>query len=157
MSLSEDIKITPMLKQYIYWKKKYPDCLLFFRVGDFYELFFDDARTASAELDIVLTTRSKDQKNAIPMAGVPYHAVDSYLSKLVSAGYRVAICEQMTEPDGKTIVKRSVTRVVTPGTWIPENADNDARIIACYFLESKILMAFLESGSGVLKAGTFQG
>ena len=62
MSLSEDIKITPMLKQYIYWKKKYPDCLLFFRVGDFYELFFDDARTASAELDIVLTTRSKDQK-----------------------------------------------------------------------------------------------
>jgi len=156
LSLSEDIKITPMLKQYIYWKKKYPDCLLFFRVGDFYELFFDDARTASAELDIVLTTRSKDQKNAIPMAGVPYHAVDSYLSKLVSAGYRVAICEQMTEPDGKTIVKRSVTRVVTPGTWIPENADNDARIIACYFLESKILMAFLESGSGVLKAGTFQ-
>ena len=113
------IKMTPMLEQYVHWKDTYPDCLLFFRMGDFYEMFFEDAKTASAVLDITLTSRSKDSENQIPMAGVPFHSVDSYLGRLVAAGYRVAICEQITEPDGRTLVERSVTRIVTPGTWPP--------------------------------------
>ena len=124
------IKMTPMLEQYVHWKDKYPDCLLFFRMGDFYEMFFEDAKTASAVLDITLTSRSKDSENQIPMAGVPFHSVDSYLGRLVSAGFRVAICEQITEPDGRTLVERSVTRIVTPGTWLPENSDGDGKIAA---------------------------
>ena len=108
--------MTPMLEQYVEWKDAYPDCLLFFRMGDFYEMFFDDAEIASSVLDIALTSRSKENEYKIPMAGVPFHAVDSYLGRLVAAGYRVAICEQITEPDGKNLVEREVTRIVTPGT-----------------------------------------
>lgn len=147
--------MTPMLEQYTYWKDRYPDCLLFFRMGDFYEMFFDDAETASAVLDITLTSRSKDSDAKIPMAGVPFHAVDSYLGRLVAAGYRVAICEQMTEPDGRTLVERGVIRVVTPGTWMPENAEGDGRIAAVSFSGRSISVALLESASGSLRAGTF--
>ncbi|NLV82161.1 MAG: DNA mismatch repair protein MutS [Synergistaceae bacterium] len=156
MQLPQGVKMTPMLEQYVQCKKQYPDCLLFFRVGDFYEMFFDDAYKASSVLDIVLTSRSKDPNNAIPMAGIPYHAVDSYLGRLIAAGYRVAICEQTTEPDGKTLVERSVTRIVTPGTWLPENSDLDAKVAACFFVQKNISVAFLTSGSGTLRAGTFQ-
>mgnify|MGYP003587862754 CR=1 FL=1 len=155
MELPHGVKLTPMLEQYIHWKEQYPDCLLFFRMGDFYEMFFDDAQTASAVLDIALTSRSKDSDNAIPMAGVPYHSVDSYLGRLVSAGYRVAICEQITEPDGKTLVQRSVTRIITPGTWIPENSDSDGKIAACKFDGKEVAIALLTVGSGVLRAGSF--
>lgn len=155
MELPHGVKLTPMLEQYIHWKEQYPDCLLFFRMGDFYEMFFDDAQTASAVLDIALTSRSKDSDNAIPMAGVPFHSVDSYLGRLISAGYRVAICEQITEPDGKTLVQRSVTRVITPGTWIPENSDSDGKIAACKFEGKDVAIALLTVGSGVLRAGTF--
>ena len=98
--------MTPMLEQYVYWKEQYPDSLLFFRMGDFYEMFFEDAHIASSVLDIALTSRSKESENAIPMAGVPFHSVDSYLAKLVAAGYRVAICEQVTVPDGRNLVQR---------------------------------------------------
>ena len=147
--------MTPMLEQYTYWKDRYPDCLLFFRMGDFYEMFFDDAETASAVLDITLTSRSKDSDAKIPMAGVPFHAVDSYLGRLVAAGYRVAICEQMTEPDGRTLVERGVIRVVTPGTWMPENAEGDGKIAAVSFSDKNISVALLESASGTLRAGTF--
>lgn len=153
--LPQDVKMTPMLEQYMKWKEAYPDCLLFFRMGDFYEMFFDDARTASSVLDIVLTSRSKDSENAIPMAGVPFHSVDSYLGRLVAAGYRVAICEQMTEPDGRTLVQREVTRIVTPGTWLPDNADEDGRLAACSFDGKNISLALLVSADGTLRAGTF--
>ena len=102
--------MTPMLKQYFEWKDRYPDCLLLFRMGDFFELFFDDAVTASEVLDITLTAR--DQDKAIPMAGVPHHALDVYMGRLVAAGYRVAVCDQMSEPDGRSLVERSVVRVV---------------------------------------------
>ena len=107
---------TPMMKQYEIIKKQYQDCLLFYRMGDFYELFLDDALIGAKVLDITLTSRAKGKDGKIPMAGVPYHAVDSYLSKLVKAGYKVAICEQMTEPSSKGIIEREVVRVVTPGT-----------------------------------------
>lgn len=109
-----------MMKQYEEIKKRYPDCLLFFRLGDFYELFLDDAKIGSEILGITLTGRPKGKDGRIPMAGVPYHAVDGYLHKLVKAGYKVAICEQLSEPDKKGIVERDVIRVVTPGTIMDE-------------------------------------
>ncbi|MDR2779849.1 MAG: DNA mismatch repair protein MutS, partial [Synergistaceae bacterium] len=117
--------MTPMLKQYEKWKDRYPDCLLLFRMGDFFELFFDDAATASEVLDITLTARDPDK--SIPMAGVPHHALDSYMGRLIAAGFRVAICDQITEPDGKTLVQRDVVRVVTPGTFVPQDAPGDGK------------------------------
>ena len=156
MELPQGIKLTPMLEQYLHWKKLYPDCLLFFRMGDFYEMFFDDAKTASQVLDIVLTSRSKDTENPIPMAGVPYHAVDSYLGRLVEAGHKIAVCEQITEPDGKTLVERSVTKIITPGTWFPENSDSSGKIAACLFDGNDVSAALLSSADGTLRAGTFK-
>jgi DNA mismatch repair protein MutS len=108
---------TPMMEQYFAIKKEYPDCILMFRMGDFFEMFFDDAVTVAKELDLVLTGRSCGQEERAPMCGVPYHAVDGYLAKLVEKGYHVAICEQVEDPRlAKGIVKREVVRVVTPGT-----------------------------------------
>ena len=110
-------ELTPMMQQYMETKKEYPDCILFYRLGDFYEMFFEDAITASKELEITLTGKSCGLEERAPMCGVPYHAVESYLNKLVSKGYKVAICEQMEDPKlTKGIVKREVTRIVTPGT-----------------------------------------
>ncbi len=109
-------KVTPMLQQYLETKEQYPGTILFYRMGDFYEMFFEDAEIGSKVLGITLTSRSKNDANKIPMCGVPFHAVSSYLSKMVKAGYRVAICEQMEDPkEAKGIVKREVIRVVTPG------------------------------------------
>ena len=108
---------TPLMRQYAAIKKQHPNALLFFRLGDFYELFFDDAVTAARELQITLTSRNKEKDIAIPMCGVPYHAAEGYLAKLLRKGFRVAICEQMENPKQvKTIVRREVTRVLTPGT-----------------------------------------
>ncbi len=109
--------LSPMMQQYNRVKEKYSDCLLFFRVGDFYEMFFDDAKTASRELELTLTGKDCGLPERAPMAGVPFHAVDSYVEKLVSRGFRVAICEQMEDPaTAKGLVERDVTRVYTPGT-----------------------------------------
>jgi DNA mismatch repair protein MutS len=110
---------TPMLRQYLEIKKLYPGTLLFFRLGDFYELFNEDAITGSRELQITLTARHKDSPNPIPMCGVPHHAAANYISRLVRKGYRIAICEQ-AEPatKGTKLVKREVVRVITPGTAV---------------------------------------
>ncbi|MEF9945112.1 MAG: DNA mismatch repair protein MutS [Lachnospiraceae bacterium] len=106
-----------MMKQYKATKEEYPDCILFYRLGDFYEMFFEDALTASKELEITLTGKSCGQEERAPMCGIPYHAVDIYLNKLISKGYKVAICEQVEDPkEAKGIVKREVVRIVTPGT-----------------------------------------
>ncbi len=113
---------TPMMQQYMELKKQYADCILFFRLGDFYEMFLEDAKLGSRILDITLTARSRGKDGKIPMAGVPYHAVNSYLSKLVKAGHKVAICEQVGEADGRTLVERQVVRIVTPGTILDENS-----------------------------------
>ncbi|MFW6376150.1 MAG: DNA mismatch repair protein MutS [Thermoplasmatota archaeon] len=113
--------LTPMMQQYYELKNEYPDSILFFRMGDFYEMFDEDAKKASKELDITLTTRDKGQDDPTPMAGVPYHSVDSYLQRLIKKGYTVAIAEQTQDPDEATgIVDREVIRVVTPGTLIDE-------------------------------------
>ena len=110
-------ELTPMMKQYMQTKEEYKECILFYRLGDFYEMFFDDALTASKELEITLTGKNCGLEERAPMCGIPYHAVDSYLNRLVSKGYKVAICEQVEDPKtAKGIVKREVIRVVTPGT-----------------------------------------
>ncbi|OGC46972.1 hypothetical protein A2713_00520 [candidate division WWE3 bacterium RIFCSPHIGHO2_01_FULL_35_17] len=113
---------TPMMKQYAFIKKQYADCILFFRLGDFYEMFLEDAEIGSKVLDITLTARNKGKDGAIPMCGVPFHASDAYISKLVKNGYKVAICEQIGTPqESEDLVERDVIRVVTPGTIIDEN------------------------------------
>ena len=118
-------KITPMVAQYQAIKEQYPDVILMFRLGDFYEMFADDAVTASRELEIVLTSRSQGYATDVPMCGVPYHAVDRYVARLISKGYRVAICDQLEDPKKtKNIVKRGVTRVVTPGTVLEDGMLN---------------------------------
>ncbi len=110
-------ELTPMMQKYMETKKEYPDCILFYRLGDFYEMFFDDALTATKELDLTLTGKSCGLEERAPMCGVPYHAVETYLTKLVNKGYKVAICEQMEDPKlAKGLVKREVVRIVTPGT-----------------------------------------
>jgi len=110
-------KVSPMMQHYLQTKAEYKDCILFYRLGDFYELFFDDAKIASKELELTLTGKACGLEERAPMCGVPFHAVDSYLTKLVSRGYKVAICEQTEDPKlAKGIVKRDVTRIVTPGT-----------------------------------------
>ena len=121
-------ELTPMMKQYMETKSQYPDCILFYRLGDFYEMFFDDALTASRELEITLTGKNCGQEERAPMCGVPYHAVESYLNKLVSKGYKVAICEQLEDPKtAKGIVKRDVVRIVTPGTNLDTQALDETR------------------------------
>ena len=117
---------TPMIRQYLTIKEDYPDTLVFFRVGDFYELFFNDAIVASRELEIILTKKDAGVTNEpVPMAGVPHHAVNAYIEKLSEKGYRIAIVDQMEEPGNKKIVKREVTKVITPGTNIDEHYLND--------------------------------
>src|SRR5215471_4354881 len=110
-------QLTPMLRQYHEIKKQHPGTLLFFRLGDFYELFFDDALIGSREMEITLTARHKERGNPVPMCGVPHHAAQGYIAKLVKKGYRVAICEQTEDPkSGAKLIRREVIRVITPGT-----------------------------------------
>ena len=116
-------ELTPMMQQYLQIKEQNQDAILFFRLGDFYEMFGADARTASRELDLTLTSRDKDKNKTaeerIPMCGVPYHAADAYIARLIAKGYKVAICEQTEDPaQAKGLVKRDIIRVVTPGTVI---------------------------------------
>lgn len=130
-------KLTPMMKQYKETKGRYPDCLLLFRVGDFYELFFEDAQTAARELSITLTSRDSKKEEGIPMAGVPHHALETYLGRLVKKGYKVAICDQVEDPKlAKGLVRREITRIVTPGTILEDKlleaaANNWLAAVAC--------------------------
>ena len=117
LTAQEIAELTPMMQHYLETKKQYPGCILFYRLGDFYEMFFEDAQTVSKELELTLTGKSCGLEERAPMCGVPYHAVDTYLNKLIEKGYKVAICEQVEDPKfAKGMVKREVTRVVTPGT-----------------------------------------
>ena len=150
-SRPEDARLTPMLAQYFEWKDRYPDCILFFRMGDFYEMFFDDAVKASAILDITLTAR--DAEKSVPMAGVPWHSVNGYLARLVRAKFKVAICEQVTEPGGRGLVERRVVRVVTPGTFVPEEAGSGGRLAAICRSGEDLAVALLSVETGRLEAG----
>ena len=115
------MQLTPMMRQYQDVKNAHPDQILFFRLGDFYEMFFDDALLASKELEITLTKRST-AGDGIPMCGVPYHSAESYINKLVKKGYKVAICEQIGDPKAKGLTKREVIKIITPGTVMNESA-----------------------------------
>src|SRR5919197_2220595 len=110
-------KVTPMMRQYLQIKERYRDAILFFRLGDFYEMFFEDAQTAAKILDIALTSRNKNEDAAVPLCGVPYHSAEPYIQKLLDAGHKVAVCEQVEDPKtAKGVVQREVVRVITPGT-----------------------------------------
>lgn len=152
---------TPMLRQYLEIKKQYPGTILFFRLGDFYEMFNDDAITGARELEITLTARQKDSPNPIPMCGVPHHAAPNYIAKLVRKGYRVAICEQ-AEAAGKDVklVRREVVRVITPGTAIdPQLLDAREPVFAASVSGSgeSVAVAFLEVSTGEFLTSEFSG
>ena len=136
--------LSPMMQHYLSVKEKYKDCLIFYRLGDFYEMFFDDAKTASAVLDLTLTGRDCGLEERAPMCGVPYHAADSYISKLVSAGYKVAVCEQLEDPaEAKGMVARDVIRVITAGTITDENFldSRSNNFICCAAKEGEVCAA----------------
>ena len=122
---------TPMMRQYLELKEKYQDCILFFRLGDFYEMFFDDAKLASKELELTLTGKDCGLSERAPMCGVPYHAASAYISRLIEKGYKVAVCEQLTDPAlSKGLVERDVIRIVTPGTVAdPSQLDEKKRLL----------------------------
>ena len=149
---------TPMMVQYFQHKDAYPDALLFFRMGDFYEMFFDDAVAAAAALDIALTKRGSHKGDDIPMCGVPVHALDGYLERLIRKGFRVAICEQMEDPaeakrrgGSKAVVRRDVIRLVTPGT-LTEESLLDARthnyLAAATEVSGQCGLAWLDMSTG---------
>ncbi|MCD7838630.1 MAG: DNA mismatch repair protein MutS [Clostridiales bacterium] len=155
--------LTPMRKQYLEIKQQHPDCLLFFRLGDFYELFDEDAKIASKELDLTLTTRDREKsaEERVPMCGVPYHSYQSYLARLVAKGYKVAICEQMEDPaEAQGIVERDVIRIVTPGTvvdaaMLDERSNN--YIAAVYLTANRGGVCFCDISTGELDCTAFSG
>ncbi len=149
-----DTAVTPMMQQYLKIKEEYSDCILFFRLGDFYEMFFDDALTASKVLEITLTGKDCGMKERAPMCGVPFHSVEGYIARLVKNGYKVAICEQVEDPKAaKGIVKRDVIRVITPGTAnidsVLTNADNN--FLSCVYIDDDGCgMSFADVSTGEL-------
>lgn len=146
---------TPMMRQYAAIKSKHTDAILFFRLGDFYEMFLDDAKVGAEILDITLTARNKGKDGKIPMAGVPYHSADSYIAKLVKNGYKVAICEQVSDPSESGLVEREVVRVVTPGTLLDEKhlkQDSNNFVMGLELGSEKIGVAVADLGTGEYKA-----
>ncbi|HET9836596.1 MAG TPA: DNA mismatch repair protein MutS [Candidatus Angelobacter sp.] len=151
---------TPLMRQYAAIKKQHPNALLFFRLGDFYELFFEDAVVAARELQITLTSRNKEKDQAIPMCGVPYHAAENYLSKLLRKGFKVAICEQMEDPKlAKKLVRREVTRVLTPGTAIDASVSSEENnfLAALARASGAVGLAALDLSTGEFRATEFRG
>ena len=149
---------TPMMRQYLEIKENYQDSLVFFRLGDFYEMFFNDALIASKELEIVLTGRDAGAKERVPMCGVPFHSVDAYIERLTEKGYKIAIVEQLELPGDKKIVKREVTRVVTPGTKMDEKSldEKNNNYIACLEKENNsYILAYVELSTGDAKVTEF--
>src|SRR3989475_4859476 len=151
---------TPLMRQYTAIKREHPTALLFFRLGDFYELFFDDAVLASKELQITLTSRNKEKGIAVPMCGVPYHAAEGYISKLIRKGFKVAICDQMESPKlAKKLVRREVTRVVTPGTAADSSLSSEENnfLAALARVEDRVGFAALDLSTGEFRATEFSG
>jgi DNA mismatch repair protein MutS len=151
---------TPLMRQYAAIKKEHPETLLFFRLGDFYELFFDDAVLAARELQITLTSRNKEKGIAVPMCGVPYHAAEGYISKLIRKGFKVAICDQVEDPRvAKQLVRREVTRVVTPGTAADSSlsCEENNFLAAVAKVGNSVGFAALDVSTGEFRATEFQG
>ena len=158
-------ELTPMMRQYMEEKEKHPDSLLFFRLGDFYEMFGPDARTASRELDLALTTRDKDKSKSdeerIPMCGVPYHSAEGYIARLIAKGYKVSICEQMEDPAlAKGLVKREIIRTVTPGTVLDEaclDAGRSNYLCGVYLSETAAGLCAADISTGQAQVTAFTG
>ena len=155
-------ELTPMMRQYMKIKEQHSDCILFFRLGDFYEMFQDDAKTASKELDLTLTTRDRNKEDPderVPMCGVPYHSSEAYIARLVAKGYKVAICEQMEDPaTAKGLVDRDIVRIITPGTLIDspmldEGRPNYLSAVCMYPRGSAV--CFVDISTGELCARSF--
>ncbi len=150
---------TPMLKQYLTMKKEYPDSILFFRLGDFYEMFYEDAKIASKILGIALTSRNKSDKNPVPLCGVPHHSAEPYLVKLLKSGHKVAICEQIEDPrSAKGVVKRKVVRVLTPGAVLDsENLDSKSNnyLASIYAGNSAYGLAYTDISTGLFRTAVF--
>ena len=153
---------TPMMQQYLEIKNKYKDYLIFYRLGDFYELFYDDAKCASRELELVLTGRDCGEPERAPMCGVPYHSAEGYIGKLVSRGYKVAICEQLEEPaPGKTLVRRDVVRIITPGTLVESGllSEQKNNYLAAVYMSrdsDSVGVAFADISTGSVSATAFE-
>ncbi len=152
-----DKKYTPMMTHYLKLKEENPDSILFYRLGDFYEMFFEDAKTASQELDLVLTGRSAGVDEKVPMCGIPYHAANSYIQRLVKKGYKVAICEQLSDPaTSKGLVDRGIIKIITPGTWMDETMDAKMSnyLASVYVTSWEICVVFCELSTGELQFKT---
>src|SRR5246127_3345832 len=151
---------TPLMRQYAAVKKEHPTALLFFRLGDFYELFFDDAIVASKELQITLTSRNKEKGIAVPMCGVPYHAAEGYIGKLIRKGFKVAICEQMEDPRlAKKLVRREGTRGGTPGAAADSSLGSEENnfLAALAQVGDRVGFAALDLSTGEFRATEFSG
>ena len=152
----KDEVLSPLMQQYLSVKEQYKDAIIFFRVGDFYEMFFEDAKTASSELELTLTGKECGMKERAPMCGVPYHSYESYAAKLISKGYKVAVCEQMEDPSKtKKLVKRDVIRVITPGTVMEQSMlqEGSNNFIAAVFTRNgQTGLAFCDISTGELYA-----
>ncbi len=154
---------TPLMQQYHAIKSRYPHALLLFRLGDFYELFYEDGMLASRELQIMLTSRNREKGQPIPMCGVPYHAADGYVAKLIRAGFKIAICDQMEQPGpGKKIVRREVVRVITPGTAtdvavLDARENNFLAAVAKHASGSPVGLAYVDLSTGEFQATEFSG
>lgn len=155
------MKVSPMMQQYLDIKEQYKDCILFFRLGDFYEMFFDDALLASKELELTLTGKSCGQEERAPMCGVPFHAADSYIAKLVEKGHKVAICEQTEDPaQAKGIVKREVIQIVTPGTITSQSilSEKENNYLASVYARSDAMsVAYCDISTGELYLTEYKG
>ena len=152
-------KLSPMMQKYFETKDQYPGCILFYRLGDFYEMFFDDAKLVSQELDLVLTGRSAGVEEKVPMCGVPFHAANSYISRLVKKGYKVAICEQLEDPsNAKGLVDRGIVKIVTPGTYMDSTMDAKTTnyMASCDISSFEITVVYCELSTGELKYQTLQ-
>lgn len=152
-------KYTPMMQHYLKMKEENPDAILFYRLGDFYEMFFDDAKLASQELDLVLTGRSAGVEEKVPMCGVPFHAANSYISRLVKKGYKVAICEQLEDPSSaKGLVDRGIVKIITPGTYMDATMDAKSTnyMASCSVSSFEITVIYCELSTGELKYQTLQ-
>ena len=152
-------KLTPMMQQYLDIKQQYRDCILFFRLGDFYEMFFDDAVTASKAMEVTLTGKNCGMEEKAPMCGVPYHAADTYIAKLIEKGYKVAVCEQTEDPAAaKGIVKREVIRIVTPGTVVNQGMLDEKEnnyLASVYASKDGAALTYCDISTGELMSGEF--
>ncbi|MDI6742957.1 MAG: DNA mismatch repair protein MutS [Smithella sp.] len=159
MAVDATLDLTPAMKQYVKIKESYPDCILFYRMGDFYEMFFEDAVTAAPVLEITLTSRNKGKEDSVPLCGFPYHAASAYITKLVEKGFKVAICEQVEDPKkAKGIVKREVIRVITPGLVVDEEnlAAGENNYLACLAVHKNTLgLSFLDISTGEFQISEF--